>query len=154
MKSKIYTLAFTALIAGSLLTACSSDAEKEAAAKENVQDAKDELKEVREDANAEAQKVANAEEWTAFKSETDLKIKGNEVRIAELKIKLKKPGKMLDPIYAQRIETLEQKNRDLAARRDLYEKNNSDWESFKREFNSDIDDLGKALKNFGEDNKN
>jgi len=65
---------------------------------------------------------------------------------------LNKPGKILDPIYKQRIETLEEQNRDLKVRLDVYEKNNSDWETFKREFNHDMDELGKALKDFTVDN--
>ena len=82
-----------------------------------------------------------------------LKIKENEVRIAELKVKMKKPGKILDPLYEKKIEMLEQKNIDLKAKMEAYEKNQSDWESFKREFNHDMDELGSALKDLTVDNK-
>jgi len=153
MKKTIITLAVSSmLIAGSVFTSCKSPAQKEADAQGEVQDAKENLNETQNDANAEAQKVATAEEWAAFKIEADAKIKSNEVRIAELKVKLNKPGKILDPIYKKRIETLEEQNRDLKVRLDVYEKNNSDWETFKREFNRDMDELGKALKDFTVDN--
>jgi DNA-directed RNA polymerase subunit N (RpoN/RPB10) len=35
-----------------------------------------------------------------------------------------------------------------------YEKSQSDWEAFKREFNHDMEELGKALKDLTVDNKN
>ncbi|MBK7408934.1 MAG: hypothetical protein IPJ40_13250 [Saprospirales bacterium] len=67
---------------------------------------------------------------------------------------MKNSGTILDGLYAQRIETLEQKNRDLRTKMANYEQNQSDWESFKREFNHDMDELGQALKDFTVDNKN
>jgi len=153
MKNIIYKTALALLLSGTIITGCKSTAEKEDAAKDNVEDAKENLKEVQADANAQAQKIATAEEWSAFKSESEEKIAKNEARIAELKVKLKKPGTILDPVYEKRIETLESRNRDLRARMDAYEKNQSDWESFKREFNHDMDELGQSLKDFTVDNK-
>ena len=148
-----YAVAST-LIAGIIFTGCQSASQKEEAAKEAVQEAKEELKDVRDDANKEAQKLASAEEWIAFKTESDEKIRNNEIRIAELKVKLKKPGKILDGLYEKRIETLEQRNNDLKIKIENYEKNQSDWESFKREFNHDMDELGQAFKDITVDNKN
>ena len=153
MKKSIYTFALTTLIVGVITTGCQSSAQKEEAAKEEVTEAKEDLKEVQKDANAEAQKVANAEEWSAFKTETQTKIDNNEAKIAELKVKLKKPGKVLDPMYAARIEMLEQKNSELKTRINTYEANQSDWEKFKREYNHAMDELGQALKDFSVDNK-
>lgn len=34
-----------------------------------------------------------------------------------------------------------------------YEKSQSDWETFKREYNHDMDELGNALKDLTVDNK-
>lgn len=146
-------MALTLVIAGTFFTSCDNAAKKEEAAKEEVKEAKQDLKEVQKDANAEAQQKADAEEWAAFKTETELKIKANEVRIAELKIKLKKPGKVLDPLYAQRIEDLEKRNKELQAKIDNYVPGQTDWQKFKTEFNHDMDELGHALKDFSVDNK-
>jgi len=155
MKKTIITLAVASmLIAGSVFTACKSSAQKEADAQTEVNDAQEDLNKAQDDANAETQKVATAEEWAAFKSDADLKIKSNEVRIAELTVKINKPGEILDPLYKKRIQTLEQQNKDLIARMDAYDKNQSDWETFKREFNHDMDALGQALKDVTVDNKN
>lgn len=153
MKKTIITLAVSSmLIAGSVFTGCKSPSQKEKDAQTEVQDANEDLNDAQNDANAEAQKVATAEEWAAFKIEANAKIKSNEARIAELTVSLNKPGKILDPIYKKKIETLEEQNRDLKARLDVYETNNSDWETFKREFNRDMDELGKALKDLTVDN--
>lgn len=67
---------------------------------------------------------------------------------------MKKPGKTLDPLYKSRIDALELKNQELKSRLEAYEKNQSNWETFKREFNHDMDELGVALADFTVDNKN
>lgn len=148
MNKPIYTFALTMLVAGAVLTGCDSSSKKEETAKEDVQNVKQDLREVQKDTIKEAQDKANAEEWTAFKTETKLKIKANDVRIAELKLKLKKPGKVLDPIYAQRIEDLSKRNEDLQTKIDNYGPGQTDWQKFKSEFNHDMDELGHALKDF------
>jgi outer membrane murein-binding lipoprotein Lpp len=64
MKKIILTLGMaTAFLTGTILTGCQSSAQKEASARDNLQEAKQDLKDVRKDANAEAQELANAEEW-------------------------------------------------------------------------------------------
>lgn len=154
MKKTTITLFATAmLVAGSVFTSCKSPAQKEDAAQTKVEDAQKDLNEAQNEANAESQKVATAEEWAAFKIEADAKIKSNDAKIAELTIKMNKPGEILDPIYKKRIQMLEQQNKDLKNRLFVYEKNNSDWEKFKREFNHDMDELGQALKDITVNNK-
>lgn len=146
-------VAATLLTSGTAITGCQTTNEKVETAQDKVKDAEQELKVVQKDANVEAARVASAEEWQAFKDESELKIKGNEVRIAELKNKMKTSGKTLDSMYEQRIKDLEQKNKDLRARMLGYDKTQSNWETFKREFNHDMDELGQALKDLTIDNK-
>jgi len=154
MKKSILTLAVAGmLIVGIIFTGCQSSSQKESSAQNKVNEARQDLKDAQNDAKTEAQKVAGAEEWKEFKNDSEIKIRNNEIRIAELKAKMKKPGTTLDPIYEKRIDTLEKKNRELKARVDNYEKSQSDWETFKREFNHDMDELGQALKDFAVDNK-
>ena len=155
MKKILLTLVVaTVFLTGTIFTGCQSSSQKEASARDNLQEAKQDLKEAQKDANEEAQKLATAEDWETFKSDAEITIRNNEIRIAELRVKLNKPGTILDPMYEKRIEILEQQNKDLKKRIDYYEKNNSDWETFKREFNHDMDELGKALKDITVDNKN
>jgi len=155
MKKTIITLAAASLlIAGSVFTSCKSPAQKEDAAQAEVQDAQQNLDEAKVNEDAESQKVATAEEWTQFKSDAELKIKSNEDRIAVLTVKMNKPGEILDPLYKKKIQTLEQQNRDLKARLYVYEKDQTDWSTFKREFNHDMDELGQALRDLTVNNKN
>ena len=66
---------------------------------------------------------------------------------------MKKTGKVVDAVYAENIAVLEQKNRDMRARVDAYEKSQNGWDSFKREFDHDMDELGQALKDLTVNNK-
>jgi len=132
---------------------CQSAAQKEKAALKEVQDAKEDLREVRNEANAEAQKIATAEEWKAFRIDADEKIRINDVRIAELRVKMKKPGVAFDELYAKKIDLLQEQNRALTAKMDAYEKSQSNWETFKAEFNHDMEELGQAFKDLTVDNK-
>lgn len=154
MKKSIFILAVaTSLMAGAIFTSCQSNDQKVEAAKAKVQDARQELIEAQTDAfDAEAAKIY-AEDWKAFKIETENNIKNNELRIAELRVQLEKPGKIFDPIYKNRIEVLEQKNLDMKNRLIFYENNQSDWEVFRTEFNRDMKELVKALREFSFDSK-
>ena len=155
MKSLIVNfLVALMILAHAIFTGCQSSAEKMDSANQNVEDARQDLKDAQQDAHAEAVKIATAEEWTAFKTESEVKIKDNQIRIDELKVKMKKPGQTFDAMYAKSIENLEQKNRDLRTRIGSYETNQSDWESFKREFNHDMDEVGQALRDLTVNNKN
>ena len=70
-----------------------------------------------------SQKEETAEEWKKFsKSDFELKIKANEMRISELNVKIRKPGELFDPFYAKKIANLEKENRFLKGRLEAYEK--------------------------------
>jgi DNA repair ATPase RecN len=154
MKKNIFILAVTiTIMAGTIFTSCQSSIQKQEAAKAKVRDAKQDLNAAQKDANAAAQVVATAEEWKAFRSESELKIRDNEIRITELNVKMKKPGEIFDAIYEKKITNLEQQNKEMRARLVAYEKSQSNWESFKREFNHDMDAIGQALKDLTVDNK-
>lgn len=155
MKKSIFTLAVTAFMIGAVLVSCQSSAKKEETAKDNLQKAQEDLDEVQYDAAmADQKKAAIAKEWQTLKNNTQATINENEIRIAELKVKIKKTGKDIDSLYAKKIDLLEQKNKDIKIRIETYKNDkNSDWESFKREYNHDMDELGKALKDITVDNK-
>ena len=154
MKKKIFILVVTSVfVAGTVFTSCQSSTQKQEAAKVKVQDAREDLNSAKKDAYEADQIVATAEEWKTFRSESELKINENEIRINELKLKMNKPGEILDPLYSQRITTLEQQNKDIRAKLYAYEKSQSNWESFKREFKSDMDAIGESFKNLTVDNK-
>ena len=134
------------VLSAALFTNCDSAAEKVDSAKVDVQDANKNLKEAQQNAAKEA-------EWQTFKTETLVKIKDNETRIADLKAKLKQSGQKFDAAYAKKIDELEAKNIALQQKLGVYEKSQSDWEAFKREFNHDMDEIGRAFQDLAVDNK-
>jgi len=145
MKKIIFTLAVgTIIMAASIIAGCQSATPKAEASQAKVQDDRQEMK--------EARKAAIGEEWKTFKAESESKIRINEVRIAELRVKLNRPGKIFDSLYTKKIDALEQQNNHLKARMEAYERSQSDWELFKREFNHDMDELGQALDDLMVDN--
>ena len=153
MKKTILSLALTTFIDGTVLVGCKESSKKEEAAQENVQDARADLDDAKEELS-EAKRAATEQEWKAFKESTNATIAKNEIRIAEMKADLKKTGKNIDTEYSKKIQELEEKNKEIKNKLETYKNDaNSDWQSFKKEFNDDVNDLGTSLKNFTVKNK-
>lgn len=153
-KSLVVLAAMTALFAGTLFMGCDSAAKNSADAKADVKDAKADLKTAEQDAAAAAKKAADEADWKQFKADSEGKITANESLVAQLKTKKKSTSKAVEAAYQKSIEAVEQKNKDLKARMSAYsEKGQTDWQAFKTEFNHDMDELGKALKDLTVDNK-
>ena len=153
MRKSILVLAVTTFLAGNVFTSCKSNTEKEEDAVENVQDAKENLENVTEDINNDAITKANDTEWQTFKAEANKTIVENEARIVELKKAMNKAGTTFDATYKKNIETLQERNAALKTKIADYENNQTDWASFKREFDSDMTELGSALKDLTVNNK-
>jgi len=154
MRKVIALLIATAIVLTSpYFMGCQSPTQKVDKAETKVQDAKQELSDVQKAAALEAQKTANAEAWKTFKTESEETIRQNENRIAELRMKTKKNGKIINTMLETKIAAIEQKNKDMKTRIHNYDKSQSDWESFKREFSSDMEGLGQAFKDLAVDNK-
>lgn len=139
MKNKYFILTVIGLIAGSVLTGCDINREKKVEdAKENVQQANQDLK----DAQAQYEK-----EWQLFKNDAELKISANEKSIDELKAEIKRASRKFKAKYEKEVAVLEQKNIELKKKISEYRYEGKDkWEEFKRGFNHDMDIVGKALK--------
>jgi len=153
MKKIIFSLAITTFIVGATLVGCKPTTKEEIESQEKVDVAKQNLKDAK-DSLAVAKKEATAEEWQTFKNQTDSVISYNEAQIAELKLKMQKTGKSADAKYQKNIDILEQKNKNLKIKVDTYKNDaNSDWQSFKREFNHDMEEIGQAFKDLTVDNK-
>jgi len=134
------TIIATAIFASTIVISCSSPSQKVENADANVTEAKQNL--------AEAQYVY-AVEVENFKKETVGKITSNEKIIADIKESMANEKKEAKAVYQNQITALEQKNADLKNRIDEYkEDGNEKWQSFKREFNHDMDELGQSLKEF------
>ena len=154
MKKAIFFAALTIpLMAGIILTGYWSSTQKQKAAQTKMLYAKGDLITAQEDVNEVAQNVATSEEWKTFRSESELKIRDNEIRIAELNVKLKNPGEIPEARYEKKIAILELQNKDMKARLEAYEKIQSNWGKFKREFNHDMVAIGDELKDLTGENK-
>ena len=153
MKRTILALSLTIVTLGAVMNSCQTSSEKMEQAKEKVQDAKDNLNDVKSDSINNAVKVANAEEWQAFKLASNKKIASNLLRIEEIKFQMKKAGHRNNQLLDLRIDSFQKRNEELTTRMYKYENGKTDWESFKAEFNHDMDGLGSALKNFTVNNK-
>jgi len=141
-------------MAGIILTGYRSSTQKQKAAQDNVLYTKRDLNAGQKEANTVAQKSVNAEEWITFNRESELKISKNEIRIIELKIKMKTQGEKTDALCRKNINNLEEQNKYAKARLDNYEKGPGNWESFKYGFNHEMDAIENALNDLTVDNKN
>lgn len=146
MKNRNLILVAVATFTSALVVSCTSSSEKVENADANVTEAKQELAEAQSDYTKEV---------VVFKQETNEKITANEVVIADLKKRMSEVKKEEKATYIERIAELEKKNADLKIRMENYKEDGNDkWESFKREFNHDMDELGKSLNDLTVDNKN
>ena len=125
------------ILSVTLIISCRSAQQKEAAARENVADANQNLRQTQ---------ASNTEEWAAFKIDANTKIASNEERISELKVKMNKPGNTFDGIYRTRIEKLESKNAELKSKLRNYDGNETGWQTFKKDFNRDMNEIGNNIK--------
>lgn len=150
MKKFIYFLSITTLITAIILvlTGCESD-QKEETTEVKVETADTTVT----DANTVTIKTATAEEWKEFKENAELRIRENEEEIAEQKAKKQKPGKLFDEMRDKKIKNLELQNKELRTKLATYETTQSDWEKFKLEFNHDIEEVKKAIKEVVVDDK-
>jgi len=137
MKNKIVAFAVIGCIAGIFLTGCEKKSEQK------VEEAKQELKDV---------KAGYAAEWQKFKTESEAQIKVNDDKIDAYKEKMEKAGHKAKANYKEEIAELKQKNRELKEKLDKYEdQGESKWQEFKSNFNRDMDKVGNTMKDLFKD---
>ena len=144
MKKSIFTLAITVFITGSVLTSCESSSEKVDAANEDVAEAQQDLEEAQQD---------YTEQYKQFKLESDEKVTVNEKLIADLKEYAENKKKEAKITYEKTIDNLEKRNQVMKEKvTDYKDQGYENWNSFKDEFNRDMNELGQALKDLTKDN--
>ncbi len=145
MKKSILVFAALAFISGTLITSCSSPAEKVENAELEVNQANENL----DDANK-----AYEEDVEKYRKETAIRIAENEKSIAEFNLRIENEKKEVKADYKKKIAELEQKNTDMKKRMDEYKLEGKDkWEQFKSEFNRDMESLAEAFKNLTVNNE-
>ena len=94
------------------------------------------------------------DEYKIYRLEQEKKIVENDKLIKELKTKKNQVKKEKLINYENKIKELEKKNNELRKKIVVNYKDEgvNKWESFKKEFNHDMDELGQSLKNLFKDN--
>ena len=146
MKIKTVKLSATGLFLITALIGSAQKADKKAnSARKDVAKSEHKLIEAKKDSAANYQN---------FKMEAELKIIKNEKSIAELKGKKTNDNKDIQAAYDKNVLALEQRNNTL--RDKLNEYNTSDksvWLSFKDDFNTNMEELTKAISKMKKSSK-
>ena len=147
MNKRILFLAITILTAGTVFTGCQSSAKKVENAKDSLQDAKIEVAE----AKAELKQIIkdSVVNYQQFKKESEDRILAHEKSIAEFKTKIANEKKENRAIYEEKLYQLEMKNAELKKNlADYKDDEQTKWNAFRTEFNHDLEELGKAFRDF------
>jgi predicted TIM-barrel fold metal-dependent hydrolase len=124
---------------------CTTPEQKVADKKESVVDASNELEKAQSD---------YLEEIAAFRKDNADKFAANEKIIADFRARIASQKREAKAEYNKKISELEGKNSDFRKRLDLYnESNKEQWEAFKKDFKSDMDQLNNAINDFSINNK-
>jgi chromosome segregation ATPase len=144
MKLSFITLATFLIFSSSLITSCSNSAEKVDEAQNDVTKAKIESE------NANLDYLVEVEN---HRIEASKKITDNEKIIGAFKTKIANEKKDVNAEYEKQLAKLEQKNTELKQKLSDYKaEGKENWESFKEEFNRDIDELSDAFNDLTTNN--
>jgi hypothetical protein len=94
-----------------------------------------------------------SDEYKAYRAEQEKKIAENKKTIADLRLKKDKVKKENLSEYETKIDKLEQKNNELNKKimSNYKDEGKEKWDSFKKKFNHDMDELGHSLKDLFND---
>ena len=144
MKKTILFLAVIMLIGGTMLTSCQSSSSKVENAEDKVQEAKDEVAEAQQELNQ-----AIKDSIQQFKKESEEKIIAYEKDIAEFKVRIAKEKNENRARDERRLAELELQNREMKQRlADFNEERQDQWDSFRHNFNHDMEEHSKAFRDF------
>lgn len=138
MKKFIWAIAVCFLFSGILFTSCNTPSQKVENAEANVEAAQKDLE------KAQQEYLADVEN---YRRQTALKIQANNKSISDFNASVEAEKAEVKAAYKIKIAELEKKNNDLQLKLDGYKADSKDkWETFKMEFNRDMDQLGTALR--------
>lgn len=93
-------------------------------------------------------------DMNAYKIETANRINENQKSINDFNARIAKDKKEARDEYLTKIKVLENKNTDLKKRLDDYKAEGDEkWRKFKKEFNEEMEDLGKSIKDLTSNHK-
>lgn len=145
MNKNVFRFTLGLMLATVSITANAQQDKKSEKARKDMAEAKEDLR---------LAKIDSVEDYNKFKVDADAKIAQNQIKIKELKEQKTSDNAEIKEKYQKKIFVLEQKNDDLKKKIEESDKTiSSKWSSFKKEFNHDMEELGKAIKDIGVDNK-
>ena len=148
MKSTILKITFLTSVVIAGLTSCSNSTSQKA---EDVEEAKTNLADAKEDLTQA--RLDSAKEYGQYRESAELRLQKNDEEIAELKAKMKADKKQARADYEEQLNELKERNEKLKSRMQEYrEEGRSNWEAFKKQFNDDMDNVGKSISAQAEKN--
>lgn len=139
------TLGVTMVIGGLIFSGCHTETRKINYSIANGAESTQDLKKGMKEASEELKNALNVQDWLIFKKVSEFKIRDNDIRIAELKVKMQRRGMKPDPIYRKKLNGLENVNLEMKKKLRVYSENQYEWNSYKNEFKHDLDQLGQTL---------
>lgn len=138
MRKSILLVTVLLFAMGVLFTNCNSPSQKVENAETNAAEAQEDLDQARQD---------YLEDVEVYKKQTAEKIAANNKSIADFNARIETEKAEAKAEYKLKIAELEKKNSDMQKKLDDYKVESKDqWETFKSEFNRDMDQLGNALQ--------
>lgn len=137
MKTSNLIMVCALTISFAALTNCNTPAQNVEKAEANVAEANKDLE------KASQEYLADIE---IYRLETADRIAANEKSIAEFNSRIENKKKDATADYKAKVAELNRKNTDMKKRMNDYKADGKDqWESFKAEFNHDMEELGKSF---------
>jgi hypothetical protein len=145
--TNLKTMTLACIVAMEIIS-CSSPKQKA----ENLENAKENLINAQDDLDKAVLDSTN--EYDRYKIESKAKLKANDLKIAELKVKMKADKLEIRTKYEKQLNELEMKNAKLKTNiEDYKETDKNKWEIFKSNLNKEIEDIGKAITKMTEENQ-
>ena len=148
MKKLVLSLAVVAFLAGTVSTSFAQVPDKQSVkARENLKEEKKDVVVAKQDLKV-AQKDSISE-YQKLTKESEIKFKNNEKSIADLRASITKSNSKDQATDQKKVSQLELRNNDLKKKLADYKvEGQIKFATFKSEFNKDLDQLAKELKDF------
>jgi hypothetical protein len=140
MTANFYKLTFLLCITSVTISSCNfstdQEAEKLVKAQTAVEEATLDLGMARKDSS----------EFAQYKIESEKQLRGNELLIADMKDKMNSERKVSMANYEKQLDSLELQNSRLRNDMRMFNsESKAKWESFKKNFNKELDSLRKSI---------
>ena len=147
MKANILIISILTSLAAMTFAGCNFSIDQK---EQTLEKAKDNL----ETATADLELArSDSAEFANYKIESELKLRENELLIAEMKDKMKSERRESLTKYEKQLDSLDIQNSKLWNNMHLYRsENRAKWEQFKQNFNKEMDELGKKISQMAEKN--